>query len=97
MPRRVPFVSLNNLDIYSVDSRNCTTDYVGTAGLSFADIALTPSGQLYGLSGGDLYHIDTTNADDIRRVQFGSGQFLVALNDSVLLTEDSAKLYDQHD
>ena len=88
------FVSLNNLDIYSVDSRNCTADYVGTAGLSFADIALTPSGQLYGLSDGDLYHIDTTNAD----VTFvgsssAAGNSLVALNDSVLLTEDSAKLY----
>jgi hypothetical protein len=88
------FVSLNNLDIYSVDMRNCTSRYVGTSDYVFVDIALTPSGQLYGLSGGDLYLIDTVNAD----VTFigsstSSGNSLVALNDSVLLVEDSAKLY----
>lgn len=67
---------------------------MGHTGVGFGDIAFTEDGRLWGIASGNLYQIDTLNADTTWVGNFGlSCVSLVGLNDSVLLTESGQKLY----
>src|SRR3954469_4544551 len=46
---------------YKMDVLQCDYENIGTS-YFFADIAVTPSGRLYGINFYDLYEIDTLNA-----------------------------------
>src|SRR5262249_20796009 len=53
-----------------------------------------PDGQLWGIAGGNLYHIDTANANATLVGNTGiGGVSLVALNDTTLLIEGNSILY----
>jgi hypothetical protein len=81
--------------LYSLNITNCTSRFVGNSGVIFYDIAFTPDGKLWGLSNTDgLYFIDTLTATPtfIGEV-IGQGISLVALNNSVLLSEFNDTLY----
>jgi len=81
-------------NLLSFNATNCTTHYKGSTGLGFADIAFTPNGQLLGISGGNLYRIDTASAQPtlIGNTSFQANT-LVALNDTVLAFEYGMNLY----
>lgn len=81
-------------DLYSIDLQNCTSEFRGTTGHWFGDIAFTPDGRLWGLSDGDLYQIDTTTGmSTFIGSSSVSGVTLVGLNDSTLLAEVQQNLY----
>jgi len=90
------FVSDNSFHIYSLDLNNCASHFIGTITQEFNDIAFTPDGQLWGISSHGLFKIDTTNgaATFIGSNDITEGALsLVALNDSILLTEYNDSLY----
>jgi hypothetical protein len=83
-------------EIYSVNVNDCTYRFVGKSiGPQFNDIAFTPDGKLWGISGGELFQIDTANAvaTFIGNSIAADGVSLVALNDSILLGEDLDSLW----
>jgi len=81
-----------NYDLYSVDIYNCTKQLKGSTGHPIADIAFTPDGRLWGISGSELYRIDTSNASITLVVNhvggFPNSKSLVELNDSILLIDN---------
>lgn len=81
--------------LYSLDLNNCSSRYIGYAGLGSGDIAFTPNGQLWGIGeNGDLYKIDTSNGTSFFIGKTGfKGVSLEGLNDSTLLLEFDKKLY----
>jgi hypothetical protein len=87
------FIDGQNL-IYSVNINNCTKRLVGSGTQAYGDIAFTPDGNLWGIANGGIYQIDTSNANSILigYTQTG-GVSLVALNDSVLLSEFKDSLW----
>jgi hypothetical protein len=88
------FATISGGDLYSFSLANCKRHFIGSTGQGFGDIALTPNGNLWGIINGQLYHIDTSTANatlvGITGVQSNN---LVALNDSILLTESELSLY----
>lgn len=81
-------------DLYAFDIYNCTSQFIGSTGQGFGDIAFTPNGRLWGIVNYELYEIDplTANAELVGFTGVGSVS-LVALNDSTLLTEADLQLY----
>jgi hypothetical protein len=81
-------------DLYKIHIQACSTSFVGSTGYGFGDIAMTPSGELYGIVGGNLYQVDTTDATTtLIGPSPDAGVSLVALNDTSLLSEGSSSLY----
>jgi len=88
------FVTVSGGDLYKVHIQACSTTYVGPTGYGFGDIAMTPSGDLYGIVGGEIYRIDTTNASTTYIGQSTApGIAMVALTDATLLVEYAEDLY----
>ncbi|MEO6690741.1 MAG: T9SS type A sorting domain-containing protein [Saprospiraceae bacterium] len=88
------YATISGGDLYSFDLTNCTKQIIGSTGQNFADIALTPNGQLWGIFVGDLYRIDVTTASVTLIGNTGLGALsLVELNDTILLAEYGMKLY----
>lgn len=87
------FVSFANFDLIKLDINTCDTVYIGDMGLMMTDIALTPSGNLYGVDYTALYRIDTTNASCTSVFQLPNMPMinsLMALDDNHLLSIDYA-------
>lgn len=81
-------------DLYILDVANCTSQFVGSTGLGFGDLALTPNGTLYGIVSGEIWNIDTaTAAVTYVGATTAPGVTLVALNDTVLLEELGGDLF----
>lgn len=90
------FLSLNDGSLVKFNSNTCQTAIVGFPGVMF-DIAITPSGRLFGTTSLDLYEIDTTTGNsafvaNIFTTGYGVNN-LCALNDSFLLSISGAELY----
>jgi gliding motility-associated-like protein len=84
------YACLNGYALYKLDVLQCDTQFVGfTSGVDLTDIAVTPSGSLYGIDFYNLYKVDTLNASltYIANIDVGGGGFnsLIALNDDYLL------------
>lgn len=77
-----------------MDPLNCTTDFIGSTGISFGDIAFTSDGRLWGINDGKLYNIDTNNANLYfsHYVNYNTVS-LVGINDSILLFEAFGNLH----
>lgn len=83
--------------IVKYNSATCDTTLIGYAQAYIYDIAVTPSGRLYGTSSEDLFEIDTNDASisviaNIFQPGFGVNN-LVAINDDYLLTISGWELY----
>ena len=91
------FVSLNNKDLVKYNPSGCGVTYVGQVWGGMYDIALTPSGKLYGTDSEKLFEIDTTDATvthiaQIFNIGFGINN-LIALDDEYLLALSHWSLY----
>ncbi|MGV3611429.1 MAG: gliding motility-associated C-terminal domain-containing protein [Fluviicola sp.] len=94
------FISTGN-QLFTVDLANCTSQFIGTTGPVLTDIALTPSGSLYGISFFDFYKINSSTGSTtlISNIDtFGSGfNSLVGYNDEyVLAVRANTGLYKIH-
>jgi gliding motility-associated-like protein len=49
-------------DLFLADADNCSHTLIGNSGMTFTDIALSPSGTLYGTDGHRLYKVSTFDA-----------------------------------
>lgn len=83
------YICLDN-NIYKVDALTCDTQFVGFSSASLTDIAITPSGKLYGIDFSNLYKIDTSDASSIfiGNISASAGCYfnaLMAINDTFLL------------
>ncbi len=88
------FVTVSGGDLYKVNIQACSTTFIGATGFGFGDIAMTLSGELYGIVGGAIYRIDTTDASTTYIGQSTApGVAMVALNNSTLLVEYAQDLY----
>jgi len=88
------FVTISGGNLYKIHIQACSTSFVGPTGFGFGDIAMTPSGELYGIVSGMIYRIDTTDASTSYIGQSTApGVSLVALDNSTLLAEHSLHLY----
>ena len=71
-PAEALFISELDGDLYEIDTANNTSTFVGTTPQMF-DIAQSPSGELFGVTGsGRFYKIDKTNASVTRIGRTGS-------------------------
>lgn len=80
--------------LYRLNPGHCHAQLIGVSGINFLDIAITPSGNLYGIGFYDLYKIDTATASatyitDLAPPFTEILNNLVALNDSLLLVLSS--------
>ncbi len=94
------YISTGN-QLFTVDLVTCTSQLIGSTGPALTDIALTPSGSLYGISFFDFYKINssTGSATLISNIDgFGSGfNSLVGYNDEyVLAVRANTGLYKIH-
>ncbi len=84
-------------DLYSLDLYNCTKTFVGSTGIGFGDIAFTTNNELWGVSNGNLYHIDKGNGSvDLITTLNISPVSLVGVNDTLLVAEFQKSLYSIH-
>lgn len=88
---------MNNESLLKYDSETCDTTFIGYLDYSMFDIAVTPSGRLFGTTSEELYEIDTTDATctfiaTIFPTAMGTNN-LFALNDTFLLTTSFEELY----
>lgn len=88
------FVTMSGGDLYKVHIQTCATTFVGSTGYNFVDIAMTPAGELYGIVAGQIFRIDTTDANATYIGQSAAiGVAMVALNNTTLLVEYAQDLY----
>ncbi|MCW3085353.1 MAG: hypothetical protein JWP12_2719 [Bacteroidetes bacterium] len=86
------YVAFMDKSLIKLDISNCHTLTIGQTGLMLYDIAITPSGQLYGTDAYKLYRIDTNTAalTYVADIEGLGGAFnsLTALSDDYLLGGD---------
>lgn len=87
--QRNSYACFSDQSIYKMDVLLCDTQLIGISSVFLTDIALTPSGNLYGTDFYNLYKVDTlnaglTNISEIDTMGYGFNS-LVALNDDYLL------------
>lgn len=88
------FVTISGGNLYKIHVQSCSTSFVGPTGFGFGDIAMTPSGELYGIVSGMIYRIDTTDASTSYIGQTTApGVSLVALDNTTLLAEFGLDLF----
>lgn len=88
-------------EVFKLDINNCTTTSLGSGANALTDIALTPSGNLYGIDFYNFYSVNTTNGSLtlISTIDtFGSGfNSLMGYNDEyVLAVRINSGLYKIH-
>ena len=91
------YLSLVDNSLVKYNSSTCDTTFIGMTASNMFDIAVTPSGRIYGINSTDLYEIDTTDASitfiaNLFPQAFGSNN-LIALDDNYLLTAAGWELY----
>lgn len=88
------YATISGGDLYVLDVANCSSQFIGSTGIGFGDLAFTPNGTLFGCVNGEIWEVDTATA----AVTFRSnitvlGVTMVALNDTALLVEANAELF----
>lgn len=91
------YVSMNDAHLYKFNSYTCQTFDIGLVWGGMFDIAITPSGKVYGTDSENLFEIDTSDATTtfINHIfNFGEGiNNLIGLNDEYLLAISGWDLY----
>lgn len=93
--QQIIYVTIAGGDLYQLELDNeCSSSFIGSTGLGFGDIACTPDGRLWGITGEFLYEINTSDASATLVGDIGiSGVSLEALDNSTLLIEANQNLY----